>query len=80
MLSNSGDGIVKNKQLEHNEVNNDKIKYPISILLNDVELPVNVGSVFRIADGLGVKTLFLCGSTVTPDEKKKNKIKGQGYG
>jgi tRNA (guanosine-2'-O-)-methyltransferase len=35
-------------------------------LLQSVEYPVNVGSIFRIADGCGAAEVVLCGITPTP--------------
>lgn len=38
----------------------------IVFLLQSVEYPVNVGSIFRIADGCGAAEVVLCGITPTP--------------
>jgi len=38
----------------------------IVFLLQSVEYPVNVGSIFRIADACGVEEVILCGITPTP--------------
>ena len=38
----------------------------IVFVLQSVEYPVNVGSIFRIADGCGVEEVILCGITPTP--------------
>ena len=39
---------------------------PLVLLLDSVELPVNVGSLFRLADALGLAALYLCGATPCP--------------
>lgn len=41
-------------------------EHRIVFVLQSVEYPVNVGSIFRIADGCGVEEVILCGITPTP--------------
>lgn len=43
---------------------------PFSALLDNVRSAFNVGSIFRSADGAGVRHLYLCGVTPTPDQSK----------
>lgn len=66
-----------NRQLNHAQVNsrvNSEVqKFPISILANDINIAGNVGSLFRIADALGVEKLYLTGSTATPPKYKIRK-------
>lgn len=38
----------------------------VAVLLQSVEYPYNVGSVFRLCDGAGVEKLYLSGITPTP--------------
>lgn len=45
-------------------------QYPIQILVHDFDLAVNVGSIFRLADALGVERLHLTGSTTRPPHRK----------
>lgn len=54
-------------------------EYPVSahhivILLEDVEYPANVGSIFRIADACGVEEVVLTGITVTPPHPTLEKV------
>lgn len=42
----------------------------IEVLLDNIRSLHNVGSIFRTADGAGVKHLHLCGITATPEHKK----------
>lgn len=42
-------------------------------LLDNIRSAWNVGSIFRTADGLGVKKLLLCGITPTPDNEAVTK-------
>lgn len=40
----------------------------ISALLDNIRSAHNVGAIFRTADGVGVRQLYLCGFTPTPDD------------
>jgi 23S rRNA (guanosine2251-2'-O)-methyltransferase len=42
------------------------VRHRLVVVLQSVAYPVNVGSMFRIADAVGVEKLFLCGITPTP--------------
>ncbi len=44
------------------------------LLLQSVEYPANVGSIFRIADGVGATELILTGITPTPPNKTIDKV------
>jgi 23S rRNA (guanosine2251-2'-O)-methyltransferase len=46
----------------------------VSILLQSVEYPANVGSIFRLADGADVSELLLTGITPTPPHPTIDKI------
>ena len=43
---------------------------PLHILLDNLRSTLNVGSIFRTADGAGVTQIHLCGTTPTPDHPK----------
>lgn len=70
-----------NRQLNHteiktqtsNQIKSQTQKFPISILANDINIAGNVGSLFRIADALGVEKLYLTGTTATPPKYKIRK-------
>ncbi len=62
-----------NKQLEHGEWNREIKKFPIVILIPNLHSPENVGSIFRIADALGVEKIYLSGNTPIPPNKKIKK-------
>jgi tRNA G18 (ribose-2'-O)-methylase SpoU len=47
--------------------------FPVCVIAEDLELPVNVGSLFRIADALGVEKLYLTGSSPVPPNRKIRK-------
>lgn len=46
----------------------------LAILLQSVEYPANVGSIFRLADGAGVSEMILTGITPTPPHPTIEKI------
>lgn len=64
---------MKDQQLEHDDHTPISNKYSLCFLAHDVELPSNVGSLFRIADALGIEKIFLSGSTVVPPNSKLRK-------
>ena len=45
----------------------------LSILLDNVRSALNVGSILRTCDGIGVDHVYLCGITATPDNPKLRK-------
>ncbi|PIE40358.1 MAG: RNA methyltransferase, partial [Gammaproteobacteria bacterium] len=62
----------KNVQLDHSAHKATSKKYSVCYLAHDIDVPMNIGSFFRIADALGVEKIFLTGkSTVPPNPKIK---------
>ncbi|MBU0490870.1 MAG: RNA methyltransferase [Chloroflexi bacterium] len=49
-------------------------EHHIALVLEDVEYPVNVGSVFRLADACGVDEIVLTGITATPPNPTLDKV------
>jgi tRNA G18 (ribose-2'-O)-methylase SpoU len=47
--------------------------YSLYALLDNIRSAWNVGSIFRTSDGLGVKKIFLCGISPSPDNLKVRK-------
>lgn len=45
----------------------------IYIILDNVLDTYNIGSIFRLADGVGAKKIFLCGQTATPPNPRIKK-------
>lgn len=64
---------MKNIQLDHSAHKVSSKRYPICFLAHDVDVPMNVGSFFRIADALGVEKIFLTGSSIIPPNPKIKK-------
>ncbi len=46
----------------------------IALVLQSVSYPANVGSLFRIADAVGVSKMFLCGITPLPPSQTISKV------
>jgi 23S rRNA (guanosine2251-2'-O)-methyltransferase len=42
----------------------------VEVLLDNLRSLLNVGSIFRTADGAGIRRLHLCGTTATPENTK----------
>ncbi|WP_193161267.1 TrmH family RNA methyltransferase [Microbulbifer hainanensis] len=47
--------------------------FPLCYLAIDMRTPTNVGSLFRIADALGVEKIYLTGESITPPNSKMRK-------
>ncbi len=62
-----------NTQLSHSDHKKTPGKFPLSVLANDLNSPLNTGSLFRLCDALGIKKLYLCGDTPRPPNSKINK-------
>jgi len=65
--------VSDNVQLTHADHKKSDRQYPLSIIASDLSSPLNVGSLFRLSDALGIKTLYLCGDTPAPPNAKINK-------
>ena len=61
---------LKDTQLGHEAHAPSGITYPVSIIAHDIDDAANVGSLFRLADALGIECLYLTGSTITPPDRK----------
>ena len=62
-----------NTQLSHADHIRSAERFPLSILVEDINSPLNVGSLFRLCDALGIEKLYLCGDTAVPPNSKINK-------
>ena len=65
--------MLKHTQLDHDAHTPSGHKSPLSLLADNLKSPLNVGSLFRLSDALGIAQLYLCGNTATPPNKKINK-------
>ncbi len=64
---------MKNIQLNHSQHTAADIKYPLCFLAHDIDIPMNIGSFFRIADALGVEKIYLSGNSPIPPNSKIKK-------
>lgn len=64
---------MKNVQLDHTHHQASQKTYPLCFLAHDIDVPMNVGSLFRIADALGVEKIYLTGTSITPPNSKIRK-------
>lgn len=60
-------------QLEHSHYSATELEVGLCILAHNIDVPMNVGSVFRIADAFGVERLYLTGRTIRPPNRKIRK-------
>jgi len=67
------------RKLTHKEIVNrqkdqiKKFRIPFVVVLNNIRSLYNVGSIFRTADGAGVKKIWICGITGYPPNKQISK-------
>jgi len=61
------------KQLEHKDKHWEAKHFPVSILLHDFEIKLNIGSIFRLADAFACEHVYLSGSTSVPPHRKIKK-------
>jgi len=62
--------LAQRDQTEPRAVSADPPRQHVEALLDNIRSIYNVGSIFRTADGAGVRRLHLCGITPTPDHVK----------
>ena len=64
---------MDNIQLGHRDHHAKERKYPLCVLAHDINVPMNIGSLFRISDALGIEKIYLSGSSLTPPNAKIRK-------
>src|SRR6185312_14084342 len=64
---------MSNMQLDHGAHQPAPGKHPLCLLAHNVRRPENVGSLFRLADALGIEKIFLTGGSCTPSHPKARK-------
>lgn len=64
---------MENMQLDHSQHHASEKKLPVCFLAHDIEVPMNIGSLFRIADALGIEKIYLSGTSPTPPNSKIRK-------
>jgi len=69
----SRDTAMENIQLDHSHHHAKAKKYPVCFLAHDIDVPMNIGSLFRIADALGIEKIYLSGTSPVPPNSKIKK-------
>ncbi len=64
---------MPNIQLDHSHHQPACKTFPLCYLAHDFDMAVNVGSLFRIADALGVERIYLTGRSAVPPNGKLRK-------
>ncbi|NGX43667.1 MAG: tRNA (guanosine(18)-2'-O)-methyltransferase [Chlamydiae bacterium] len=64
---------MKSVQLDHHHHSPSSKKYPLSFLAHNIDVPMNIGSLFRLADALSVEKIYLSGSSPVPPNSKIRK-------
>lgn len=64
---------MENIQLDHSDHHPKVKKYPVCFLAHDIDVPMNIGSLFRIADALGIEKIYLSGTSPAPPNSKIKK-------
>lgn len=54
-----------------NKYSNTDLQY--YVLLDNIRSALNVGSIFRTSDGMGIRKIYLCGISPSPDNSKVSK-------
>jgi len=54
-------------------INNSDISIEFQIVLDNIRSIYNVGAMFRTADGFGIRRIYLCGITPTPENPRFSK-------
>ncbi|MFC1749827.1 TrmH family RNA methyltransferase [Pseudomonadota bacterium] len=65
--------MTKDKQLDHTQHQSNAKKYPVCLLAHDIVVPTNVGSLFRVADALGLEKIYLTGQSAVPPNRQIKK-------
>jgi len=62
-----------NTQLDHQQHQTSANRLPICLLINDLKDPLNIGSLFRLADSFNLDKIYLTGTSPTPPNPKIRK-------
>jgi len=65
---------MKVKQLNHDEVTNDKQRFPLCVLTEEIHTPANAGLIFRTSEAMGVERIFLAEASFMKRGKKFDRV------
>lgn len=60
-------------QLDHQRTGFDQKKFPIVLILDGIQAPANIGSLFRIAEAFGVEKMVACETLVNLESPRLRK-------
>ena len=60
-------------QLDHQRTAFSQKKFPVVLLLDGIQSPANIGSLFRIAEAFGVEKMVACGTLVNLESPRLRK-------
>lgn len=63
----------KIKQLEHHEIENQERKFPVSLIIDEIQSPANIGLLFRTAEAMGLENIYLNEDALAVGDKKFEK-------
>jgi len=64
---------MKYRQLEHTELARPRQTLPLRLICETVQVPNNVGMIFRLAEAFGVEKIYLTGGSIAPPNQKISK-------
>ncbi len=64
---------MQNQQLDHSQHQSANRTFPLCFIAHNIDDPMNIGSLFRIADALGVEKIWLSGTSPQPPHSKIKK-------
>ncbi len=64
---------MQNTQLDHRAHQSTPAKHALCLLAHNVQRPANIGSLFRLADALGMEKIYLTGRSCTPGHPNARK-------
>lgn len=65
---------MKYRQLEHEELAGPRQTLPLRIICETVQVPDNVGMIFRLAESFGAECIYLTGDSIAPPNQKITKV------
>ncbi len=64
---------MKHRQLDHSELTRPRHTLPLRIICETVQVPDNIGMIFRLAEAFGIEKIYLTGGSIAPPNQKISK-------
>ncbi|MCK5002810.1 MAG: TrmH family RNA methyltransferase [Gammaproteobacteria bacterium] len=65
---------MKHRKLTFDDHESSSLKFPVSILTDNITLTKNIGALFRLCDSLGIEHLYLAGNAAVSADTKLSKV------